>query len=476
MNAPRIKVVEIVGHERPTRLRMPFRFGVATKTEGRQAVVSVRIRLADGREGVGYAAESLASKWFDKNLALSDEQNYHQLRKSLEIAGEAYRASSPASAFDLFAETYAHQVEACAALSLNPLIASYGPALIDRAVLDALCRLNDISFYAAMRANLPGMRPHAIAPELADFDVGRFLAALTPADTIAARHTVGLVDPITRADQVARVDDGLPETLDEVIATYGNRYFKLKVGGDAEADIARLEKIASVLDRASDGYFVTLDGNEQYEDADGVAALLAEMQTRPKLERLIASMLYIEQPIARSKALERSVESLTGFAPLIIDESDGEISVFPRARALGYSGVSSKSCKGFYKSIINLARCTLWNGQDREGPRRYFMSGEDLTTQPGLCVQQDLALVSLLGLTHVERNAHHFIDGFAGRDAEAQACLLAHGDLYEERGGRVRLRIVGGQLAIASLACAGFGSAVLPDLGATEPMPPAAWP
>src|SRR6185312_4639365 len=112
-----------------------------------------------------------------------------------------------------------------------------------------------------------------------------------------------------------------------------------------------------------------------------------------------------------------------------------------------------------------------------ETPGRFFMSGEDLTTQPGLSVQQDLALVSLLGLTHVERNAHHFIDGFGGRPAsEARAFLAAHGDLYEERGGRVRLRITGGRLAFGSLGCAGFASAALPDFDALAPMPKADWP
>jgi hypothetical protein len=80
---------------------------------------------------------------------------------------------------------------------------------------------------------------------------------------------------------------------------------------------------------------------------------------------------------------------------VIIDESDGEIESFPRARALGYGGVSSKDCKGFYKSLINLARCRLWNA---EGEGSFFLSGEDLTTQAGLAVQQDLALVALLGL------------------------------------------------------------------------------
>ena len=66
------------------------------------------------------------------------------------------------------------------------------------------------------------------------------------------------------------------------------------------------------------------------------------------------------------------------------------------------------------------------------------MSGEDLTTLAGACVQQDLALVALLGLTHVERNGHHFIDGFDGRPkAEAVRFMEAHPTLYADTpGGR----------------------------------------
>ena len=60
------------------------------------------------------------------------------------------------------------------------------------------------------------------------------------------------------------------------------------------------------------------------------------------------------------------------------------------------------------------------------------MTGEDLTTQAGLAVQQDLALVSLLGMTHVERNGHHYVNGMADLPRHEQdAFLAAHPDLYE---------------------------------------------
>jgi hypothetical protein len=418
----------------------------------------------------------LAAKWFDKSPALSDEQNRDQLRKSIEIAAEAYRAAPPCTAFELFADNYRHQMRAARECELPALVASYGSALLDRAVIDAVCRLVGASFWTAMRSNLAGMTPHPIVPDLGQFDFTTFLAGLEPVRRIEARHTVGLLDPIVAGDQAAgsRVDDGLPETLDEVVSTYGQRAFKLKVSGDRNADVERLVKIAGVLDTIAGPLHVTLDGNEQYEDVDAVIALWEAMEAEPALHKLCAATLFIEQPIKRQVALARSVAPLARHRPVIIDESDGELDAFVRARALGYAGVSSKNCKGFYRSIVNLARCRLWNA---EGAGSFFLSGEDLTTQAGLAVQQDLALVALLGLADVERNGHHFIDGFAGRpEAEAQDFLAAHPDLYEARDGHVRLAIRAGQLALDSLDCKGFGTTVVPDLSTTAPMPAAAWP
>jgi hypothetical protein len=142
---------------------------------------------------------------------------------------------------------------------------------------------------------------------------------------------------------------------------------------------------------------------------------------------------------------------------------------FVTARACGYRGVSSKSCKGFYKSVINAARCARWN-TDAKAPA-YFMSAEDLTTQAGVSVQQDLALVALLGLHHVERNGHHYVNGMAALPvAEQNAFLKAHPDLYARTAGAVRLRILEGRLAIGSLACPGYAVAAEPDWTATRPM------
>jgi L-alanine-DL-glutamate epimerase-like enolase superfamily enzyme len=466
--APRVSLRSIELFERPVTLRMPFRFGVVTLREAPQAFVRAQVALPDGRTAWGAAAELMAPKWFDKNLALSNEDNFEQLRAVLRMAREAYLSdAAPATAFGHFARNHdAHQRTAAAA-GFNPLLASYGPALVDRAVLDALGRALGVSFYDAMQGNLAGIGD--AHPQFAGHDFAAFLASLRPAQRIHARHTVGLVDAITRADQTERVGDGLPETLEEVVQAYGHRYFKLKVSGKVDADLERLQAIASVLDRATQPYFASLDGNEQYESAQGVQELVRGIQGRASLRRLWESILFIEQPIARKLALDVDLRAAPLGKPVIVDESDGELQSFVQARAHGYAGISSKTCKGFYKSVLNAARCAAWNRE--EGGTRYFLSAEDLTTQAGLSVQQDLALVNLLGITHVERNGHHYVNGMAALpQAEQDAFLQAHPDLYERSFGAVRLRIQGGEIALGSLAAPGFASGALPDFGAMRPL------
>lgn len=466
--APAFFVREIELYERPVRLRLPFRFGVVTLTECPQAFARARIEFADGRGAWGAAAELMAPKWFDKNLALSNEDNFDQLRTVLRLARTAYLAdATPATAFGHFARHHDAHASAAAAAGFNPLLASYGPALVDRAVLDALCRHLGVPFYDAIRRNQAGIGPGR--REFEGLGIDAFLAGLRPAQSIEARHTVGLVDAIARADLAERVDDGLPETLEEVVQAYGHRSFKLKVAGRVDADLERLRAIAAVLDRSPHPYLASLDGNEQYESAEGVAGLVRGIQAQPALRRLWQSILFIEQPIARKLALAVDLRATDLGKPVIVDESDGELDSFVQARDHGYSGVSSKTCKGFYKSILNAARCAAWNRQ--EGAPRYFMSAEDLTTQAGLSVQQDLALVNLLGITHVERNGHHYVNGMAALpQAEQEAFLRAHPDVYERSHGAVRLRIHAGRIALASLAAPGFASAAMPDFAAMQPL------
>lgn len=471
MSAPKIKIKDINLFERDVHLRLPFKFGVVTLRQAPQAFCQLRIETKNGGETIGVSAELMVPKWFDKNETLSNEDNFDQLRTALDLAKQAYLAGGAETAFGTMASNYHPHIAAAHGYGLNPLTANFGTALIDRAVMDALCRGSEMSFAESVRTNLAGIQADDTIADLNAFDFNGFLAGLTFQPAIHARHTVGMADPLTGADQSPhdRVDDGLPETLEEIIDVYGHRYFKIKVRGEIAADIDRLKAIAAVLDQKAKPYKISLDGNEQYETVDGVLELIAAIEAENTLAEFWASTLFIEQPIKRAVALSVDVHAIADKRPVIIDESDEALDTYLVARERGYGGVSSKNCKGFYKSIINSARCRIWN--DAQSEIDYFMSAEDLTCQAGVAVQQDLALVSLLGLKHVERNGHHYVNGMAGADeAEQLGFLKAHQGLYSSFDGKISLKISEGQIDISSLNCPGFATAAFPDFKSMREM------
>src|SRR5690606_38305879 len=178
MDPPRFIIDELRYAERDVTLRLPFRFGMATVRACPQVYVQARIRFSDGSIAEGCAAEMMIPKWFDKNPTLSDEDNFKQLRAALLIAREAYLACrQPRSAWEHFSDNYRSVLAVGDNAGLNALVSGYGPALIDRAVLDALCLKSGHSFARAMSANLPGISllDCAITGDLAHFDMDGFM-------------------------------------------------------------------------------------------------------------------------------------------------------------------------------------------------------------------------------------------------------------------------------------------------------------
>jgi hypothetical protein len=459
--APRFRVVEVEAFERQVRLRLPFRFGVMTLLEAPQAFLRVRVEAAGGRTAIGCAAEMMVPKWFDKRPELTPQQNIEQLRSSIRVAAEAALSAPTGS---LFAAARRNEAETMAALGEPRLVAGFGPALLARAALDAGCRLEGLSFQAAIRRNLVGIGGTELPADLGAVDCAAVLSALQPAPRIAARHTIGMLDPLTESEIGAPLDDGLPQSVEAVIARYGHRWFKLKLCGDVVADLDRLARIASVLER-SPGYGLTIDGNEQFAGVEQLAELCARLAENPALAGLRRAIAYIEQPFSRAITLSTPLGALGDRVPFLIDESDDSDEAFSRATAMGYRGVSSKTCKGVYRSLLKAVRIRS------RGDPRLFLSGEDLTCQAGISVQQDLALVSLLGLGHVERNGHHYVDGMRGAsEPEMDGFAAAHPDLYRRDASGLHLEIHEGQIALRSLGGVGYASGAMPDFSAMRPL------
>ena len=89
------------------------------------------------------------------------------------------------------------------------------------------------------------------------------------------------------------------------------------------------------------------------------------------------------------------------------------------------------------------------------------MSAEDLSTQAGLALQQDLALAGMIGCAHIERNGHQYGDGLANAPAELRDALMgAHDDLYSASCDRLAFKICNGVISSRSILETGYGTSL----------------
>lgn len=454
--------------------RLPFRYGKACLTSCPQAVLQACIEV-DGQQHTGYSGDCLPPGWFDKSPEKNYEQQIDDMLAVIALAQKIFleRWQQPCDFFTAWLDVN-HDLHALAKeQQIEPLLASFGVSIVERAVMDGICRAAGCCFATAVRRNLFHIVPGRVYPELA----GIFLADVLPSDpisSISVRHTTGLGDPLTTADipDDERLNDGFPQSLEEYLQQTGVRYLKIKVSGQLDHDIERLHVIKTLVERQwDDNYRITLDGNEQYSSADQFEELIDALQYRPQLQGLFDNTLAIEQPLERAIALESThtggIRKLSRSKPVIIDESDGTLDAYGQAIELGYRGISSKNCKGPTKSLLNAA--LTWLHNNRGADHQYLMTAEDLCSVGIVPVQADLCLAATLGLDHVERNGHHYHRGLSYLPlAEQQAALSAHGDFYNAQHGIISPQILAGKFNVSSLQCIGFGFDVEPDMNARQ--------
>ena len=427
----------------------------------------------DGRLQSGFSGDCLPPNWFDKTAGKGFRQQIDDMFAVISLAEKVFIeefAIPQEGVFPVWLSA-SNRVHHCAAQQgYAPLLASFGVSVVERALIDAMCRAADIGFAEAVQLNLFRIVPSEVYPELKSVNLAEALPD-RPLHSVFVRHTIGLADPLTAAEISSdeRLDDGFPQALDEYLQRTGIRYLKIKVSANLDHDVERVRVIANLAERyLGDTYRVTLDGNEQYQSAAQFVELIDALQHDDDLRALFRNTLAIEQPLERNIALDDShtqgIRDLCQTKPVIIDESDGTLPAYGKAIQLGYRGVSSKNCKGPIRSLINAA--LTWFHNQRGARNDYLMTGEDLCSVGVIPVQADLCLAATLGLGHVERNGHHYHRGLSYLpESEQRAALQAHGDFYAEQHGIVSPRLIDGKFKIGSLHCVGFGFDVEPDFG-----------
>ena len=445
------------------KTRMPFRYGIASLESVPHLFLRVTASI-HGAPAVGVAAEGLPPKWFTKN---PDTSFADDLGEMLAVIRQAvlYGLDAPAadSPFAFWHDLHARQEAWAAETSYPPLLWGFGVSMVERALIDAFCRGTDSTFSQALRENTLGVRLGDLHEELAGFEPAALLPERANRSMII-RHTVGLADPLTDDDvpREERLSDGLPQSLEASVRFYGLTHLKIKLSGDADADIERLQRIALIMEtHASKGYAHTLDGNEFYTDVGPFQRFWETIQAEPTLRSFLDRALFVEQPFHRDVALSAPLQSdlqrWHDRPPLIIDESDGELSSLADALDCGYAGGSHKNCKGVFRGIVNA--CLLEHYRRRDPRQVFILSSEDLCSVGPVAMIQDLTVAANLGIEHAERNGHHYFAGLSMYPQHVQAQVLAsHRTLYRrhERGFPA-LDVRQGRLDVTSIVDAPFG-------------------
>ncbi|MEE2887751.1 MAG: hypothetical protein VX951_10015 [Planctomycetota bacterium] len=448
-DAVAVELDEVQTFVRRVPTRMPFRFGSVTMTELSVVHLRVRFGTADGRAAQGVSSSVLSPMWFDKNPDLDFDAKQHNLLIAMSLAAGSYIEAGCAPAYELHCIAQPEVRRQCEARGIPALPSSFGVALLDSAVVDGLCHLEGSTLHQGLVSDLFGFGPVAGLPA-------------QPRARVHLRHTVGLGDPLVASDVAEPLDDGLPETLEEVVREYGVRYFKVKVSDDTEQNLQRLHRIQDVLAAHADpSYRIVFDGNESYADMATFAGFFEAYRTDSALSDLYERTLWFEQPVERDASLQDSViESLlpiSAHRPVILDESDGTDETVEHALSLGYGGVSAKNCKGIFRTLHSFRVLQEW--KQRLG-HPGILAAEDLT-HPGLrALQQDTAVIATLGIDHAERNGHHYVRGLEYLTPhEQEVALRDYPDLYERTsGGLLRLAIRDGVIETSDICAKAYGA------------------
>ena len=437
----------------------PFRYGNGELTACPQAIVRVTVEFR-GRVSQGFAADCLPPLWFDK----SDDNSYsRQIDDMCESIAQAPKLIGEDMGFDNPLDLSLALANARpSAFPGNELLTSFGKSMLERSVIDACCRSEGAAFGDLIdNGVLCDDRNITFVLESGDKASTHVWNRDDRAANICVRHTVGMADDIWSAKESPQT-----ASLQSQIRAHQLRYFKIKIANRAGEDVDRVKQIAQCIEaEVGNNYNVTLDGNEQFACFEEFVELYTEIQAVPSLRTFCNNVIAIEQPVSRQHALVRTyLDGLAAFSsmvPVIIDESDEQWSSFAQSIEYGYTGTSSKACKGVFKALFN--RQLVHDKNRSTSENKYLITGEDLCCIGPVSLHADLALVSFMGLQHVERNGHQY---FNGLDYLPQGCyaevLQQHSDLYTDKNGIPCLTIKNGSISTDSINKSAFGCGIVP--------------
>jgi L-alanine-DL-glutamate epimerase-like enolase superfamily enzyme len=405
-----------VGHTfEDFQYRAPYQFGGRSVDRVTLLNVTCRVRTNSGREAAGFGSMTLGNAWAFP--AASQDAGLGAMRALADqLRGVTAACTDKGHPIDLFRILEPEYLRTAAVLSRTRSLPTPIPKLCTLVVASAFDAAIHDAYGKAFRRTVyetygPEFVSHDLSIDLGPSFKGEYLDKYVPSapkPRMPVFHSVGASDPLDASDMQgrARIDDGLPNTLEEWIPRDGLIRFKIKLnGGNLQADFDRVVRIDRIVNRAQAARGVqdwqySLDFNE---GCPNVAYLLEFLRRlREATPSGFDRILYIEQPTARDLAKDRAnvMHEAARLRPVVIDESLTDLDALLLAREMGYTGVALKACKGQTQAMLMAAAAQKFG---------MFLCVQDLTC-PGASLIHSAGIAARVpGNAGIEANARQFV-------------------------------------------------------------------
>ncbi len=347
--------------------RAPIKFGGRVVVDVTLMDVCVVVESRDGRRAVGSGSMPMGNAWAWPSQVESTDRTLAAMvalgRQLVDVAGDCPECGDPLEITQWLAQHYTplarRTIEQLQCAEPMPRLAQLVCASpLEAAVHDAFGKLLGQNSYNVLG---PEFINADLSHYLTDEFAGEFLDRYTlrvPKPRTPLYHLVGALDPLTDADILQPIRDGLPETLGQWISADGLTHLKIKLSGDnLPWDVARVvavERVAADAQarRGCRDWHYSLDFNEKCANVQYVLDFLAQVQQQSP--QALRRTQYIEQPTHRDlhANLDNRMHAAAKIKPVVIDESLVDLASLQLARELGYSGVALKACKGQTEALL----------------------------------------------------------------------------------------------------------------------------
>lgn len=409
----RIRLIR-VGYQDFT-YRTPYKFGGRSVDATTLLNIHCTVQTVDGRVAEGFGSMTLGNAWSFPSKTLSYDTTLDamkRLSKRIAKITEDYREPGHPIEINFVLEpAYLRAAEEVASemrldQPIPKLCTLVTASAVDAAIHDAFGKVHRLNCYLTY------------GPEFMTYDLGRYLGPefkgkfpsqyllRGPKPWLWCNHSVGAGDPIKSSEITRRLDDGLPQSLEQWIVADGLTHLKIKLEGNhLEGDVARVAEIDQVaravkVPEGVRNWRYSLDFNEQCPDVEYLLAFIQRInqQSPGCFERIT----FIEQPTRRDLVAspEQYLFQVSRMKPVVMDESLTGFDALLRGRKIGYTGVALKACKGQSQSM-------LMNAAAQEF--KMYLTAQDLTC-PGASLIQSAGIASHVPqIDTLESNAREYV-------------------------------------------------------------------